>query len=117
MAYFVIIDKTLADSQYTVKFSLKEITANDQALMDKYGPPTVDFGGSFTGPPAFTLPNNVRNLETGLPVMQVFDGVADAQAESKANVWESEVQTKITTELTTLRGNSDTFTSSQEVQL
>jgi hypothetical protein len=117
MAYFVQIDKTLADSQYTVKISLKEITANDRALIDKYGAPVVNFGGSFTGPPAFTLPDLNRNLETGLPVVQVFDGVADVQAESKANVWEAENIAKMTTALTTLRGNSDSFTSSTEQQL
>jgi len=116
MAYFVTIEKVLADKQYSVKLSLKEVTANDKALFDKYGPPTVDFGGPFTGPPAFTLNSNVRNLETGLPVLQIFDGVSDTQAESKANVWETEMRVKLNSAMSTLRANNDTFTSSSEAQ-
>lgn len=116
MAVTLQIDKTLANNQYTVKFSLIEITDSDNQLMDKFGEVVIDFGGAFTGPPAFSLPVNERSLRTGLPVMQVFDGNADVMAESKANVFETENRAKITGELATLRAMSDGFTLSDQVE-
>lgn len=117
MAYIYKVEKTILNDQFTVKLSLLDITEADVQLMAKYGAPVVDFGGSFTGPPAFTLPVSQRNLQTGLPVQQIFDGNADPAAESKANVYDSEIRVRISTEMVTLRANVDTFTLEEDVEV
>lgn len=117
MAYIYQVDKTLVSDQYTVTFSLVSITDSDVNLMDKFGAPKVDFGGSFTGSPTFTLSTNQRSLKTGLPVSQTFDKNSDADAETKANAFEAQCKTRIAAALTALRANSDSFTTSEEIEV
>lgn len=113
MAVTIQLDKTIIGNTFRVQHSLVEITQSDIDLMDKYGDAKVDFGGSFTG---FTLPANLRSLRTGLPVLNVFDKNSEPSAETFANTYVSEIDTRITTSLATLRLNSDTFTGSSETE-
>lgn len=88
-------------------------TANSVELskIAKFGEPSIDFGGSFTGPPAFTLPTSQKKLVSGFPSTYSFDGNADTDAEDKAVVWEAEMRSRISSAVTTLVALVDEFTS------
>lgn len=102
--------KDLNNNVYSVQLSM-EYKQADLDLMSDFGEPVIDVGGSFTGPPAYTLPSNERKIKSQFPVSQVFDGNADVNAKDKANVWASEVQSRMSAALATLRLNLDDFTS------
>jgi hypothetical protein len=106
---------TLTDDVYNVVLRTEDWSQRDLDLMAKYGEPEVDLGGSFTGPPAFTLPSNLVKVMSDSPFTQSFDSRDYANAEDRANVWATAVIGRITDAMTTLRANDDEFTR-EEVQ-
>ena len=107
---FVVTEKTVLDNKF--KVILRTIDdADDQKAISSFGEPSVDVGGAFTGPPAFSLPTASKKVNTGFPFTQIFDGDLDAAAESQAVVWATEVSTRIGTEMTTVRAKTDSFTN------
>lgn len=116
MAYLYTVTRSILNDQFTVKFAVSSITDADVQKFSKFGAPIVDFGGSFTGPPVFTLSTDQRSLQT-MNVSKVFDKNADPDAETKAQAYDSEVRVRISDALTTLRANTDTFTTSEEVEV
>ena len=105
--------KTLTSNVYKVELRT-EATEVEQNLIDLFGEPEVNVGGSFTGPPAFTLPDALRKIVKGFPYSQQIDADGDAQAKDKMVVWADEVSTRIGTAVTTLRAQNDDF-SKEEV--
>ena len=105
----ILIDKLLEDNRYSAEFKV-ELTDQEQAQVDAFGDPLVNFGGSFTGPPAFTLADEFRALVAGLPYTQSMDGNGDVDAKDKMNVWITEVKTRLTSAKNTLVGLTDDFT-------
>ena len=102
--------KDLKNNVYSVLLKFDTFPDQDLELMSDFGEPEVDVGGSFTGPPAFSnLATQLRKLKSGFPFTQTFDATGDAQAKDKANVWQSEMITRITAVMATLRGNTDDF--------
>ena len=106
--------KTLDDAVYQVRIVVEDVSEGDNELIEKYGEPDVDLGGSFTGPPAFTLTSRLVTIVSESPHIQRFDSRDDVNAEDKANVWADEVELRIQNAFTTLRGNVDGF-SGEEV--
>lgn len=103
-------EKLLDGNVYRVTISTEDFSELDLELMAKYDEPEIDVGGSFTGPPAFTLPSNLAGIKSGSPFKEGFDEDDFGDAEDRANVWAAEVTQRIKDELTTLRSNSDGFT-------
>ena len=101
--------KALDNGVYRVAISTEEFSELDNELMVKHGEPEVDIGGSFTGPPAYTLTTNLTGIKSGSPFKEAFDEQDYVDAEDRANVWASEMVTRIQTALTTLRANVDGF--------
>lgn len=101
--------KNLQNNVYTVTLTTA-FQQSDLDLMSDFSQPTVDVGGSFTGPPAFTLNSSIKKIKDQFPVVQSFDGASDVDAKDKANVWASEMLTRIQSAVTTLRLNVDDFT-------
>jgi len=115
--YIYTLTKTAVEKIFSVTFAFKSADAADIAQFGKYGPPTADFGGSFPDTPAgspdasntFALPFNVKNLVTGLPHTQVFNGNTNLNAEAHAKIYETEVKARISTSITAVRGITATL--------
>ena len=103
------ITKTLVDNKYAAEFDTT-LTQSEQDLVTNFGEPLVDFGGSFTGPPAFTLASNVREINSGVPYSYEMDSDVDVDAETKMGVYVTEMRAKFISEITTLRAKSDGWT-------
>jgi hypothetical protein len=101
---------TLNDGVYKVSIKTEKWSELDQQLMAKYGEPEIDLGGSFTGPPAFTLSSNLVKIMSESPFTQSFDSQDYADAEDRADVWATEISARIDAAVTDLRTNTDDFT-------
>jgi hypothetical protein len=106
---------TLIDDVYNVVLRTEDWSQRDLDLMAKYGEPEIDLGGDFEGPPEFVLTTNLVKAMSDSPFSQSFDGRDYANAEDRANVWATEIISRITSAMTTLRANDDEFTR-EEVQ-
>ena len=104
----ITVLKELKDNRYSAEFSL-ELTDQEADLAEKFGEPSVNVGGSFTGPPAFTLADDYHNLPSGFPVSLSIDANGDPEAKDKMNVWITEVKTRLTSAKNTLVSQTDDF--------
>lgn len=114
------VTQTIINRIYSVKF---DILPNDDEnkLINKYGDPNVNYGGVINWDddddvdtpeiPMFSLPDNWRMLRAGTGWVQKFDGNVDAQAQDKATEYVRNVKARLSSAVTTLRTNSDTFTN------
>jgi hypothetical protein len=112
MSFQIRVSKEIENQTFKVRIATEEFSQDDEDLLIEFGEPEVDLGGDFTGPPAYTLANNLAKIKSESPFVQSFDGrdeVSDAVAQSKADVWATEVVARIKTEMTTLRANANTF--------
>jgi hypothetical protein len=103
------ITKIVDDNKFKATMATE---ANDLELekIEKFGEPSINIGGSFTGPPAFVEPNQNKLLVTASPFVFIKDKDGDAEAEEKVDVWTTEVRTRIIDAKTTLVGLTDSFT-------
>ena len=62
----------------------------------------------------YTISTNVKKIESQFPLVETFDGTTDNDAEDKADTWGAELKSRLDVEITTLKANTDTF-SSEEV--
>ncbi len=104
---------SVQDGVYKVVLRTETFSELDQQLMAKYGEPEIDLGGSFTGPPAYDLSSDLRRLRSESPFTMKFDIDDYVDADDRATVWATEMSTRITAAMATLRANSDTFTDEQ----
>ena len=110
--------QSIENENYVFIFSIdpSSISSDDMALFTKYGPQSIDFGGTFTDNASvtFTLPDIYYDLPTSFPVQQVFSATGSSPfASNTANrlqVYRTAIENNITTAITTLRTMSDTFT-------
>lgn len=105
-------EKELLDGKYIVTLGTESFTAGEDALLDKFGEPLVETGGTFTdGSLTFTLAADPRKLKTGMAaVQQIFDSADSDDAEAMANLWAVTLQNRSRAGITDLRNNVDTFT-------
>jgi hypothetical protein len=104
--------KDVDDNVFNVNIFTEDFSQADLDLMENFGEPEIDLGGSFTGPPAFTLPNDLQRLKSDSPHVQSFDArdeLTPGDAEVQANDWSSDIVQLIKDEMTTLRANVDGF--------
>jgi len=102
--------KQIIDDVFQVSIHTEDWSEGDDELMASYGEPEIDLGGSFTGPPAFTLPSNLTRIKSGSPFIGRFDGSDYPDAEERADVWAAEVVVRLKAAIDALRANSDDFT-------
>jgi len=112
--------KTVSNNVFSVRIELV-FDKTELVLMEKFGEPKVDFGGTFTGAITYTLPTNEKYIKSQLPVTQTFDGKTDTDAETKADLWLATVLTdtpsRIRTAITDLRAQTDTFTAENTITI
>jgi hypothetical protein len=109
----------LHDGVYKISVKTENWSEQDQALMTKYGEPEIDLGGTFldadvsdtSDADTFTLSSNLVLIMSESPFTQSFDSDDYADAEERALLWESVMVTRIKAALTTLRANTDEFTT------
>lgn len=99
----------LNDGVYKISLYTEEWSELDLKLMEKYGEPEVDLGGSFTGPPELDLSANLVSLRAESPFTQSFDSDDYVDADERAVVWKEAVVTRIKSAVTALRANTDDF--------
>ena len=94
-----------------------ELSETDKKLMQKFGEPEIDMGGSFgSGGDAFTLPHNYARIRSDFPFTQIFDSTAtpfNTDTQTKVLAYRDAIVTSFTTALTTLRETTDTFTGEE----
>ena len=99
----------------------EKISETDKILMRQYGEPEIAIGGSFgTSPDVYTLPAKYIKLRSGFPFTQEFDSTCapfNTDTQTKVLAFRDTVITNVTSALTTLRDNEDTFTSEQVYNL
>lgn len=94
---------------------ISELSQQDAALMQKYGEPEINVGGTFLALTAneFTLPDEFVKVRSDFPIRKTFDSRAepfDTNTQIKVEGYRDEVVTRFTDAFTTLRANSDSFT-------
>ena len=99
---------SIVDGKYSVAVYTEDFSEGDKQLMIKFGEPSVDVGGTFTG---FILPNQLRSLASGFPYTKFFDSRDNVSAATHAATFLSTIKTRISSALSALRANTDTFTS------
>jgi hypothetical protein len=114
------IYQSLDSSDYVFNFVSEnsEVSQADKDLMDKFGEPEINIGGTFTegeGLLTFELPDEYVKVVSGFPVKKIFTPTAepwdDTDVEDKMDLYRTTIQTRFSTAFTTLRANQDTFTN------
>lgn len=101
--------KELVDNKYSAEFKT-EFPEQENDLIEKFGDPEINFGGSFTGPPVFDLADHYRKMKSGLPYTYQIDANGDVDAKDKMLVWITEIRARLVSEINTLRSQTDDFT-------
>lgn len=98
----------LVDNVYHAEIDLYELTLVEQDVINKFGEPTVDCGGSFSdgGGLSFTLDTNNRKFPSGFPVKESWDLDDFADSADRAALWRDTVKTRIDTAVTALRAKT-----------
>jgi len=103
--------KTLENNIYQIQIVPENYSQGELALMEKYGEPTIETGGTGSLSPAYEFPTDPRDINSGFPFTRSISAEDDAQAEAKMNNWQTEMTTAFTNAMATLRSLSDTFTN------
>lgn len=103
----------LVNDVYSISVYTEDWSEGDRKLMEKFGEPQIDLGGSFgSGPTAYTLPNRLASILSNSPFTQSFDArdyLTTPTAEERADIWATEIATRLTSAVTTLRANDDDY--------
>lgn len=102
--------KQIVGDVFQVSIHTEDWSEGDNDLMASYGEPEIDLGGSFTGPPSYTLPSNYSRIKSGSPLIVRIDGADFVDAEDRADVWAVEVTARLKAAIDALRANLDDFT-------
>lgn len=89
---------TLVGNVYHVEIGVAGLTPEEQAAVNRFGEPVIDFGGSFTGSATrpgdnvatyvtYSLPARERRILSQTPVKQVFSLDDFEDADIRAQVW------------------------------
>jgi len=108
--------KLLNNDIYQVSIYTQEWSQGDLDLIVKFGEPEIDLGGDFTVP-TFTLPNDLAKIKSDSPFTVSFDVKDAADAKDRANRWATDMITRLTSAIATLRGHSDDYSGEVVVTL
>lgn len=111
----------VVDNRYRVEIRIYNTTSLEDELMDQYGEPLIEVGGSFSGTvnlpgggtqaADFTLPAEQRRLKSDFPLVKYFDLDDDADSDVNARLYADTITTRITTAKNTLLTNDQNFVS------
>jgi hypothetical protein len=112
----------LEDGVYNVIIHTEDWSQRDIQLMEKYGEPEIDVGGSFdgdgsSGSATFDLDSKLYGVKTASPFSQGFDARDYEDAGARALVWKTEIQHRITEAVLELREQDDEFTKEEVVSV
>lgn len=106
---------SLDNNVYRVSIRTEDWSQHDVKLMEKYGEPEIDVGGSFyDGVLTFDIDNDYRKIKSESPFAQGFDARDYADAEDRAELWGTSIRARITSALVALRQLEDAY-SREEV--
>lgn len=98
------------------------LALSDQVLIEKYGEPEINVGGTFLDGTAneFTLPDYtvrvVTDMSTAVPFIQQFDPTTtpfDTNTQTKVEGYRDAIVVLFQAAFTTLRAHTDTFTGEE----
>lgn len=96
----------LTNNVYHAEIDLYELTLVEQDVINKFGEPTIDCGGSFDDQMGltFTLDTDERKFPSQFPCKKSWDR-ADypSDADDRAALWRDTIKTRIDTAVTALR--------------
>lgn len=102
---------------YVINFvnDLAALSKSDRDLVDKFGEPEINLGGSFTTDALeWELPNEYVKLVSGFPVRREFDltasPFADEDGLAMLVTYRTTILSRIEDAFTALRANGDDFT-------
>ena len=107
----ITVNKFIEGDIYKARIATSDWSQIELQKMASFGEPQIDLGGSFTGPPAFTLPDVNVAINSGSPFLGSFD-VRDypTTAEDSANVWAAEIVVRLKAAIAALRAMDDNYT-------
>ena len=110
--------QSIKNNRWTLLFKNETdiLSDSDKALIAKFGEPQINVGGTYLGSTAntFTLPDDYVKLFSGFPYTRVFDASTtpfSTNTQTKVEGYRDAIVAAVTAALTTLRNNTDTFTS------
>lgn len=116
--------RVLEDNVYRVSLQTEDWSERDTRLMEKYGEPEIDIGGTFPDDGSgsgsgvtFTLDSKLYGVKTGSPFTYGFDARDYDDAEARALLWATTIISRITDAMTTLRANDDGFMGEEVVNV
>lgn len=110
--------KSIEGDVYKVSIYTEDWSENDIGQMMRFGEPEIDLGGTFTsGPLSFTLPTQLVRIRAESPFTVGFDVRDEDDAEERANLWTTTILARLEAAITTLRGQTDDFTSESVVTI
>jgi len=106
----ITIHKYIEGDVFKVDIRATDYSQVELEKMASFGEPEINLGGSFTGPPAFSLADSYAKIKTGVPFLAAFDVRDYADAEDRATVWKTEVIARLKAAITALRATTDGYT-------
>lgn len=104
---------------YQITIKTEDWSENDKLLMQRFGEPTIELGGAFTSDTVpyleFTLAAGSARIMSESPFTARFDYRDNTDAEDRANLWKTEVTSRITDAVAELRANEDAFTKEEVI--
>lgn len=105
----------LENGVYRVSINTEEWSENDIRLMEKFGEPEIDIGGTLTyedegsDPVSLVLEEEYRRIKSE-PIFASFDSRDSSYAKRFANLWADEIIGKISAAYSSLHAHVDDFT-------
>ncbi len=110
--------KSIENLIYVVRFEndVTAISNSDKELMQKFGEPEINMGGTFLAESEleYTLPDRYVRIRSDFPQRVELDSRSspfDADTQDKVNGYVTEMIAKFNAAVSTLRENTDSFTS------
>lgn len=110
--------KSIENDVYQVLIQTEEFTEKEQQLMQEFGEPEINIGGTFLDATAneFTLPDSYVKIRSDFPYTQKFDSrdaAFSTNTSVKANAWKDAILDSINDSVTTLLATNDGFTGEE----
>lgn len=112
--------QTIDNEVYQLRFEndAKALSRQDADLMEKFGEPEINIGGTFLPSTInqFILPDKFLKVRADFPFLQEFDSRQtpfDTNTVTKVQGYRDEIRTRFSDAFTDLRANGDTFSGEQ----
>jgi len=106
----ITVVKYIEGDVFKVDIRATDYSQVELEKMASFGEPEINLGGTFVGPPPYTLADSYAKIKTGVPFLAAFDVRDHADAEDRADVWAAAIVVRLKAEITTLRATIDSYT-------